>query len=155
LVKLSNILRALPVIDENVWAESARQPLLFKDAARYRVSKMRVRSAAKSEMEAFAAQYGLRLRSRLKVTEGHIKAKVETHPKYRRLRAAYEEAEAREEFSKLVLEAYRQRRDAIQIIAKHEDIEGNKETAEIERLEQRRNLSLRARSLQSKFNRGE
>jgi len=127
-------------------------PDLFVQASRYRVSKMRATYAAKATLDEYEADRGLSVRQRLedrgeKRTEKDIKSRVIKDKEYKRLRREVHRAEAREEFSKLVLEAFRMRRDAIRIIADHQHWEGGRQAAEVERIEQRKRLINEAREL--------
>ena len=149
------LVHKLPIVDENIRNEALRQPLLFIEAARYRVAKMRAVSRAKAELEAATAGVNLQVRARgkrdaaEKMREGHIKAKILLNKQVRRLQLQLQSCEEREEFSRLLLEAMRQRKEAIRIIADMQSYEGVRETAEAERMEQNRLLRNKARKLHS------
>lgn len=148
---LKSVLDALPIIDENILAEAAFQPGKFIDASRYRVGRMRWRAYISAKLEALESQLGLAVRARGnadgRVTEGYVKSKVQKNKQVRRLQSKVREAEQLEEFSKLILEAYRQRRDAIRIIADAELREGDKQSGEFERVTANRRLNIEARKV--------
>jgi hypothetical protein len=148
------LIKRLPLVDENILAEAAKQPMLFIDAARYRVAKMRSRLKSEATLEYATAAVALKIRVRRadgeKLTEGAVKAKVAKNLSLRTLRTACDDSTAREEFSKLILEAYRMRRDGIRIIADAHNYEGVKESSELQRIETRRKMVKRARALEEK-----
>lgn len=147
---LKEIISAIAIVDENVRNEAIRQPVLFINAVRYRVRKMRERAAAASALEQFSAEYVLSLRAKKrgeKLTEGYFKGRLQKSVLYRQRVQELHRTEEREEFAKLILEAYRMRRDAIRIIADAQNYEGIKEGSEIERMEAHRKLSKKAQEL--------
>lgn len=150
MATVKNLIRRLSFIDENVFKEAVLQPALFIDVARYRVTKMRERCAAEAALQAFDAERSMTLRASKrdqKVTEGYFKARVHKHPRHRQLVATLNESEAREEFSKLLLEAGRMRNTAIKIVAEAQGFEGNRSTMNLERESANRRLSKEARRL--------
>jgi hypothetical protein len=151
MAKLSQLIKLLAVVDENIINEAIRQPLLFVDAARYRVSKMREVSRSIARLESFVSEFGLRVRAKgagdQRLTEGFVKSKIQRSPTYKKLQSAVHDAERKQEFAKLLLEAYRMRRDAIRIIADEKNYESGKRGAEVERIQQHRRLENRAREL--------
>ena len=148
------LIAKLALVDENILADAARQPLLFINAARYRVSTMRRRATASAALDAGRASLALRIRAKKegdggkKFTEAALKEKLENHSAVRALRADLDRAYEGEEFSKLILEAYRMRRDAIRVIAESQNIEGMRGGHEVERAEQNKKLRSRARRLE-------
>jgi hypothetical protein len=152
---LKEVISRLPIVDENILAEAARQPELFKDAARVRVTKMRKRLAAEAAADHYEAERNLRSRARRdeqgkKPTEGEIKERTACDPKMRRLRRVKDAAFAMEELSKLLLEAYRMRRDSVRVLSEAYNIEGIKDSKEIDRVMEHRKLTSRARSLEER-----
>lgn len=151
--KASQLIAQLAVVDENMRAEVINQPVLFVDAVRYRVSKMRQKAQAEAELEYFDSLLGLSIRAKKhvageKATEGYYKARLLKHPKHRALQAALSRAEAREEFSKGIVEAYRMRRDALKILADAQGYESMRAVSEVEKATAYRRLSIEARKLQ-------
>ena len=150
---VEEIIKRLPIIRENIFAEAAEMPKLFIDAARYRVRQLQRRSSAELELEALDASLSLRVRARLsgdKPTEGTIKANVATNKKIMAAKKKLAEAEAREEFSKLLIDTCRMRRDGIRVIAEAQIYEGVRENSELKRLEERRKLGAAVRNLDNK-----
>ena len=150
----SELIRKLSVIDEDILAAAAIQPQLFIDAARYRVDSMRKRAVAVAKMEQYRAKLALYIRRKRnssgdKVTEGYLKERVEINKGTVKRRSAVERSYEEEEFSKLLLEAYRYRMNAVRIIADAQHIEGMKESGEVERIEAGRKLRTKVRELQS------
>lgn len=146
----SKLIRDLQVVQENIKGEAIRQPLLFIEAVRYRVSKMRARAQAEAEQKAWAGQQWIAIRKQFagkKITNDEVKAFIEKDPRYQKLVAAKDEAEAREEFAKLLLEAYRMRRDGVRILADAEGYEASKATAEAASESVNRALSIEASKL--------
>ena len=141
------------MLDENILAEAARQPQLFVRASRYRVEKMRDRAVAAARLDHLRSELALRIRAKKneageKITEAALKERLERHSQHRKLREEMERAYEQEELSKLLLDAYRQRRDAIRILADARNYEAIRGTAEIERIESQRKLRKRARELE-------
>jgi hypothetical protein len=148
------LIRTLALVDENIMFEAATQALKFMDAARYRVSKMRMRVRAEAELASFATSLELRLRARpegdKRITEAWYKARIASHPKWLRLKRAVEDASEREELSKLILEAFRMRRDAIRVIAEAQVYEAGKTVSTFEQLQEKRKLQFQQRVLEKR-----
>lgn len=149
---VKELIEAVPIVSENVLVEAAAQPLLFIDAARFRVQKMRNRSQAMARYDSWCSKLGLHIRRAKtgdkRVTEGEVKDRIQIHQTTRAYDEALQKAFAEEEFSKLLLEALRMRRDALRVIAEAQLAEGTKEAAEIDRIAERRKLHKRARELE-------
>lgn len=157
-INIDTLLKNLALLDENILAEAARQPLLFIDAARYRVAAMKNRAKAVAEADYRRSRIALAIRAKRneagdKVTEASLKERVEKHSIVRQMREAVERAYETEEFSKLILEAYRMRRDAIRVIAESQIAEGMRETKELEHIEQRQKMRNVVRDLDSRRSR--
>lgn len=147
------LIEQLAVIDENILAEAATQPAKFVDAARYRVQAMRGRMQAMAQYETWKSRLGLHYRRSKtqddkRVTEGEIKDRIQVHAKTQIYDDRLQKAFAREEFAKLLLEAYRMRRDGIRIIHEGQLAEGKSGASELERAELRRKLRQKARELE-------
>jgi hypothetical protein len=158
-ITAESLIQQLALVDENILAEAAKQPILFIDAARYRVAAMRKRAQAAAELDATRSRVSLVLRARnfagdreKRMTDAGVKDKVETQSVVRTLRASMERAYEVEELSRLILEAYRMRRDAIRVIAETQIAEGMRGSKEVERLEQNRKIHARARTLDARRN---
>ena len=146
------LINSLQIVDENVCAEAVKQPLLFVEAARYRVSKMRGRAMADAALDELTSRLSLMHRARAtdKPTNDHIKALVQKNPKWKVARDRLQRAEESEEFSKLLLEAFRSRDRALKIIADAHWYEGAKESSAFEREQQNTRLRTEVRTLQAR-----
>jgi hypothetical protein len=147
------LISQLSILEENIIAEAARMAIWFAKAAQYRVEMMRRRCRAEAALDECAATLNLRYRARQtgeRKTEAYFKARITLNPKHKRLLKEKEEADYREELSKLVLDSYRMRRDAIKIVADHQGYSVMKGESMIERGNQERRLRNRARSLDRK-----
>lgn len=139
------LIQRLALVDENILGEAARQPVLFIDAVRYRVAAMRRRAQAITEFDYQRSRVALAIRAKRnaegeKITETALKERVEKHSVVRGLRNQVDRAYEAEEFAKLIIEAYRMRRDAIRVIAESQIAEGMRESKEIEHIEQRQKM---------------
>jgi hypothetical protein len=152
---IDELLEEVPVIEEDVQREAVKQVELFVKAARLRVEAMRKQHRAGAELEAKKAGLAVAIRNKKnllgeKITEGALKEKLEMHSLVRKLREESDQAYEHEELAKLVLEALRQRRDAIRVIADMQAYEGMREGAEVERISQRKKLVGEVRKIQSR-----
>lgn len=149
------LIRRLAIVDQDILSEAAKQPQLFMDAAAYRVAAMRKRARAVAEIEQKRAHLVLRKRAEKdemgrKVTEGEIKASVEATKIIAELRDQVDRAYEVEEMAKLILEAYRMRRDAIRVIAEAENLGLMRGSKELENIEQRKKMVQQIRTLESR-----
>lgn len=148
----AELIAKLPIVDENILGEALHQPQLFVEVARYRIARMRLRAQAEAQLDYLSAAASLTLRKRTgtgekKMTETALKERIVIHPKIRAQRAQVERMYEAEEFAKLLLDAFKQRRDAIRVTAEAQIYEGMRETKELDRLEERGALRKRARQL--------
>ena len=117
-VKLKSLIRQLDFDEEDLPSAILKQPSLFLEASRYRVQRMRKRFQAEAiyEKERVEAALAIRRKKRkTKITEAYIKDLVA-----RRLEEPQERidnARELEEFAKLLLDAYRYRKDACKILS--------------------------------------
>lgn len=121
-VNLRYILDSLDFSDEDIVEAAKKQPKLFLEATRFRVRKMRERIGAESKLKALQAAKGSKYRKTLaspgtRVTEGQISERVTANAEVKRALEAYQDTQEAEEFAKLLLEAFRMRRDALKIVA--------------------------------------
>lgn len=122
-VDLEKLIKELRISEDDIERAALKQPKLYLEASRYRVNKLRVRSARFAKLEVAKAELGIKLRRQShsskekKLTEAALNEIVVSNPKYRLLRKKLERAFAEEEFAKSLQESYRQRKDAIRIIA--------------------------------------
>jgi hypothetical protein len=151
-VRADDIIDRIPILDTDIMQVAADQPMLFIDAARYRVTKMRKVNESNAKVEYQRAFMMMRLRNKKhtdqsRVTEASLREKVDTSQEILDLRAEHERSREQDEFAKLILEAMRYRSKAIQIIADAQQYEGRSGAADVERIEQRRKLANEARKL--------
>jgi hypothetical protein len=130
-VKFKRLLGDLDFPEEELARAAREQPSLFLEASRYRVRCMRRRIRAKAALESVYSEVALRYREKKqadKLTEKAIANKVIAHPNVITAQKELDSAEVAEEYSKLLVEAYRQRKDACKILA---DILGQEMHAEV------------------------
>lgn len=133
-VELEDLLARLYFPEEEIQQAVLEQAKLFLAAADYRVKKMKSRQDAAYALDRLRAGYSLQVRKKFaaanvggkrNVTEGQIKDTLERVEAINSAQEALGSAEALEEWSKLVLEAYRQRRDVLKILAQFAFVEDN------------------------------
>ena len=151
-MEIDELIDKLSLVAENILEEAAGQPLLFIEASRYRVARMRGTKKAKAWLDYLESRVALLHRQRAranddKMTEAAVRERVLTNKKVRLARRALDDAEAHEEFAKLLLDAYRQRRDAVRIIGESQLAEGTREGRELEYIAQKKKMRERAREL--------
>ncbi len=94
---------------------------LFETASRYRISKMEARMLLDSKYELLRSEVAAAFRESCtergeKFTVDSVKEAVTSEQSIQDLRAKLETAEREEEYSKLLLEAFRQRRDMLRMV---------------------------------------
>lgn len=152
-LSISEIIRKLPIINENIMMEAANQPLLFMEGAKYRIAKMRVRADALAQLESEKALVGLKLRSQRDETgkkahtEDGVKARTERAVIKSGARAKLDRAYEFEELSKLLITALQQRSWAIRTIAEAENIFGMREDKDVSRIQENNAMRKQAREL--------
>lgn len=121
-VDLKQLLAALDFSDEEVVEVSKQQPMLFMEAVRFRVQSMRERTVCEAKLLAAKSTLGGKFRTKLKeggekVTEGQVQERIGRDKDIRAMEEELAESEQAEEWSKLLLEAFRMRRDAMKVVA--------------------------------------
>lgn len=101
---------------------AAENPSLFLRAANIRIEQMRKRNQAKAAREERRAEVALHLRQDARetgerITESAIEQMLLVNPTIKPLSEALERAEEAEEYAKLLVEAFRMRRDCLKIIS--------------------------------------
>jgi len=134
---------------------AAEQPGLFIKAARARVQTMRRSAQAHANLDTTEADVALQTRAALvsrgeKITEATVAALVAIDAAVLDAQKAARAADSHEELGKLIVEAYRHRRDVIRVIAEANIIEGNNPYTDEMRFDQTRKLSEEARAAQAK-----
>ncbi len=152
MAEIDRLIENLGIVDANILHEAARQPHLFIDASRYRVDCMRDRAQADARVAYLSARIATLIRQRYrdagrKISEAQVKEQVAQNKKLREAQAHADNADAEEEFAKLLLDAYKQRRDAIRVTAEAQIYEGMRDSHELDRLEERTKLRNTARTL--------
>lgn len=115
------LVHKLAFSQDNVMNAAAEQPVLFFDAAEYRVAVYRKYMVAKQELATVRAAVSLAIReaavkAQEKTTEGLIEARVLLDDNVNIAQQACQDADVEEESSKLLLEAYRMRRDSLKVM---------------------------------------
>lgn len=119
-ISIQRLLDNLQISEEEVHLAAAKQASLYFEASRLRTRSARLHKKAEMEAEAIRSRLVLSVRDSLlakgeRPTDSLVKAHLTLVPEYqeamKRVRLAEEKAEA----SKLLLEAYRHRRDALKI----------------------------------------
>jgi hypothetical protein len=118
---ISELLTQIDFSTDNVVAAAAGNPRLFVRAVDFRVQAMRKRSAVKMAWEKAQAEADLDIRANArqsgeKITERYIEEQVLLDPTVSRLAKAFSQADELEEYSKLIVEAFRMRRDCLRIV---------------------------------------
>ncbi len=107
---------------ENVVQAASVNSVLFIEAVQHRYESLSKRTAAKMLMEQITAGKDLNLRAEAratgdKTTENQIKATLTMDPEVAEATEKFNKAEELDEYMKLVVEAFRMRRDCLQIVA--------------------------------------
>jgi hypothetical protein len=140
------LISKLQIVEESAVHAAAEQPMLFIKAARARVQTMRTLMTAESRFEQIGAELAQDFRrSGEKTTEAGIKERLAIHPDIIEAEKLVRHASAQEELSKLLVEAYKHRRDAIRVIAEANIVEGNSQINEFDRQNIQQKLSKDAR----------
>lgn len=125
---LDAVLSRLSYTVETVLEAAVEQASLFERVAHYRVEAMRSRLVLEMELERLKADLELSIRKQAadideKITEGAIKARIAANGLVQMAQNRLSEAEAQEEYAKLLLEAYRHRRDSLEVVAQQSSAE--------------------------------
>lgn len=121
-VNIFRLLKQLDFSDEEVVYASKSQPKLFVEAIRFRVQMMRDRTEIESQLSLAKSKKSAKFRALLKergerATEGQVQERMGADPEIVSLTAQLNSAEQAEEYAKLLLEAFRMRRDALKVVA--------------------------------------
>jgi hypothetical protein len=120
-VDLAGLISGIDFEDEEILNASKVQGDLFLQASRLYIQKMRSRTMREARLKELTSIHSLRIRERLqenggRVTEGHVTAKLDRRPTIKKAKQRLERAKLHEEFCKLLLEAFRMRRDVLKIV---------------------------------------
>lgn len=120
-VDVRKLLTGIPFSSDDVIRAATENSVMFVDAIEFRRQQIWRRSTAKIAHERAEADAELRFRKKArddgeKITEANIKALVLVDEDVTSAAAALAEAEELDEYSKLVVEVFRMRRDCLQIV---------------------------------------
>jgi hypothetical protein len=121
-VQLKKLLVKLDFSDEDITRAAVETPSLYLSAGRFRVQKMRLRLKALHRLDIAAAEAGLRIRKekdskgKKLYTEPQVKEKIVLSPEVRMKRKRLDRAYEEEEFGKLLVDAFRYRKDVVRMI---------------------------------------
>ncbi len=119
---LPELLDKLDFSVDTVAAAAMEQPRLFENAADYRVGRMERRILEESKLDVTRSSAAIKLRDEArksgdKLTEAMVTELLNVDANVQESNNALGEAEAKEEYAKLLLEAYRMRRDSLRIVS--------------------------------------
>ncbi len=119
---ITSLLGQIDFSPENVVQAAVVNSVLFTEAVDHRYESLSKRTAAKMLMEQITAGKDLDLRKEArangyKITERQIEANLTLDPDVAEAQRNFAKAEEMDEYMKLVVEAFRMRRDCLQIVA--------------------------------------
>jgi len=120
-VDIESLLRRIDFSPEDIIQATAENTRMFMQAVDYRMEQVKLRNVAKMRQEEAEAAAELLLRKEArdtgeKLTENHIKTLLLTDSNLNTYRETRNTADEREEYSKLLIDMVRMRRDCLQII---------------------------------------
>ena len=120
-ISISLLLQSIDFSTDNVVEAAAKNPGLFVQAIEFRFQCLRKRNAAKMAWEKQMAQADLNIRkaareSGEKITERYIEEQVLLDSGVSFLAEQFSAADEMDEYSKLLVEAFRMRRDCLKIV---------------------------------------
>ena len=121
-LSIDQILELIDFEDEEVEHAARTLPKLFLEAARYRIRVLRKRQDMEQKLDAAKVDAAIYARteaadSGTKITEGMVKEAVDSNDEVRAQSAAVAKYRSLEEFAKLVVECFRYKKSAIQVVA--------------------------------------
>lgn len=118
---LPQLLESLSFSREGLQKAVLDQAPLFMEAASYRVAKMKNRQDAEAALDEMRRTMSLKIREdnagKKGLTERFINDFIEDQASVKEARRKLEQSERVEELSKLLIEAYRHRKDSLRILA--------------------------------------
>lgn len=120
-INIASLLNKIDFSPERVVDAACENSLLFVQAIEYRRQCLEKAKNAKMSWEKGKAEKDLSIRRNArqndeKVTEGHITSQILVDPGVDKLAQELSKAEVHDEYSKLVVEAFRMRRDCLRIV---------------------------------------
>lgn len=121
ITPINELLEDLDFVPENVIEAACANSVMFRDAIEYRRDCMEKKAEAKVAYEVAEAEYQLEVRKQAKandekVTEKHVESLTVVEPELRKLRVLFLRAEALDEYSKLIVDVFRMRRDCLEVV---------------------------------------
>lgn len=121
-VDVIGLLNQMDFSPDNVVDAAAINPVLFVKAITYRLHCMEEKTRLEMDLKRLCAEVELEIRSDAKatdekITENHIKAKLLLNEDISDATKAFERSEVYDEYSKLVVESFRMRRDCLRIVS--------------------------------------
>lgn len=119
--RLTKLLGRIEFQPENVVSAAAENSMLFAEAIQYRVDCLRKRNAARMCYERLRAQTDSEIRAEardanLKITNPEVEAMLTLNTALEEENRRFLHAEEEEEYSKLLVEVFRMRRDCLRIV---------------------------------------
>lgn len=119
---IGTLLEALELTEDRLVPAALDQPSLFAKAAKWRIDCMRSRMRLEGRLKSLKAEKSLAYRRAAeeageKFTEGGITAKIDSDDEVAELAEQFREATVLEEYSDLMIQAFRARANAVRIIA--------------------------------------
>lgn len=119
--RIQELLKKLDFQPQNVLDAAANNPGLFKLAIDFRLECLRRRNQMKMQYEQTSAEKELAIRkeareTRTKITNDEVTALLLVDKVVAASRRQFEAADEMDEYSKLVVEAFRMRRDSLRIV---------------------------------------
>jgi hypothetical protein len=158
-VALEQVLNKLDFTEEDILRAAMENPSLYLMAGTFRVQKMRKRMKAQHRLDLAQAEAGLRIRKirtpdgKKKYTEPQIKEKIVLEDDVKENRQKLDGAFEEEEFSKLLLDSCRYRKDALRIIVDGRLSEAAGELREAKEGMVRSDMRKRSQQLRKKYER--
>ena len=121
MVNIPVLLGKIDFSPDNVVVAAAENSALFVEAINYRIDRLGESKAAKMAWEEKRADKELKIRKSYrdageKITEGNIDALLFLDPDVKSLSAKRDRADVLDEYSKLVCEVFRMRRDCLEVV---------------------------------------
>lgn len=121
-IDVINLLNHMDFVPDDVVSAAAKNAVYFVEAIKYRLECMELNVQAKMDHKRINAERALQLRQEFrdngdKLTEDHLKALLVMDSEVSRVTRELERAEVFDEYSKLVVEGFRMRRDCLRIVS--------------------------------------
>lgn len=158
VIDVPDLVQQLEFAEEDITRATREQASLFLQAARYRIQTLRRKIQKESAYESVCSQVSIKLRQakraaddKNKPTESAIKNRINVDPSVVAARREFERTIVYEEFAKLLVEAFRQRRDACRILAEIMGAESNAHARALRSEAEEQNLGTLRRKVAAKY----